>query len=68
MTLREINRLLFLVTPVSTRRVLYNFYIINLVFILADLNRKTMKFKVEIRLGKNQQTKGTYLVCGNHLT
>ena len=35
---------------------------------LADLNRKTMKFKVEIRLGKNQQTKGTYLVCGNRLT
>ena len=48
--------------------VVYNFYIIDLVYVLVDLNRISMKFQVESRFGKSQQTEGTHLVYRNYFT
>ena len=46
----------------STQWVLYNVYIVNLVFVSADITRKSMKFYAESRFGENQETVDTYLV------
>lgn len=47
--------------------VVYNFHIIDLVFVLVHLNRISMKFQVESRFGKSQ-TEGTHLVYRNYFT
>ena len=43
-------------------KVYYHFYIINLVFVLPELDRKTKKFRVENDFLKRKHLEGTYLV------
>ena len=43
-------------------QVYYNFYIVNLVFVLPELERKTKKFKVDLGFLKRKHLEGTYLV------
>ena len=38
----------------------YNFYIVNLVFVLPELNCKTKKFKVESHFVKRKHYEGTF--------